>query len=174
MHSIDIFVQNYFSLARTSTLTELMYLLSILFDVSFYFVAVAFFTAILIYLVRSFRYSILFISTLVSGGILVYFLKMFFNVSRPTEAVLSAFGQSFPSYHATIATIFFSLLMYIFDDYFSSVSRIAFNTFCIALLFLVAISRVYLGVHWVSDVLVGVLLGAVISYLAVKFSKKLV
>ena len=172
MSNIDIIVQNYFSLIRTPFITEFMYLLSSLFDFSFYFLAITFFVALLVYLVRNFRYAVLFVSTLLFGIILVYLLKSFFNVGRPVDTVIYAFGQSFPSYHATVATIFFSLLMYIFDDYFKGSWRVIFNIFCITLIFLIAFSRVYLGVHWLSDVAFGILLGSLICYFSVTVFKK--
>ncbi len=168
MHSIDIFVQNYFSLARTPFATEFLYILTSLFNVSLYSALLTLFTTYLIYLVRNIRYAVLFLSSLAAGVIAVYFLKMFFNVARPTDFVFVAHGQSFPSYHATIASIFFIMLMYIFDDYFSSFFRIIFNTLSILAIFAIAFSRIYLGVHWVSDVVFGVLLGALVSYISIR------
>ena len=167
MYSIDIIVQNYFSLIRTPFLTESMLILSRLFDLLAYSVTVALFMVFLVYLVRGFRYAMLFLITISSTGILVYLLKLFFNVNRPTDTVISTFGQSFPSYHATIATVFFVMLIYIFDDYFKSFQRIIFNTICILAIFAIAFSRVYLGVHWTSDVIFGIILGSTISYISI-------
>ena len=164
MNSIDIFVQNYFSLIRTPHLTEFMYLLSDLFNPSVSLAIILVFVAFLIYLVRSWRYSVLFISTLSVGWFFVYLLKYFFDVSRPLGGVVEAFGQSFPSGHTTTATIFFVMLVYIFDNYLKTFQRTVFNTLCITSVFLVSFSRVYLGVHWVSDVVGGLILGAVVCY----------
>ena len=173
MHSIDIFVQNYFSLVRTEHLTEFMYLLTTLFDFYVPFVLVSLCTAGLIYFVRNYRYAILFLTSLISGTVLVYLLKIFFNVNRPPDAVMSAFGQSLPSYHATMATIFFVMLMYIFDSHFKTPGRIVLNTFCISMIILVAFSRIYLGVHWTSDVLFGIFLGTFLSIISIKVFKSL-
>ena len=178
MYSIDIFVQNYFSLIRTVHLTEFMYLLSTLFDFSLPFILICICLTVLIYILKNFRYALLFAFTLSFGAILVYLLKIFFNVNRPTDAVMSAFGQSFPSGHATAATIFFVMLMYIFDPVVESThyragshnfsfGRIIFNTLCVAVIILVGFSRIYLGVHWASDVAFGVLLGALVSYFSI-------
>ena len=136
MHSIDIFVQNYFSLIRTEHLTEFMYLLSTLFDFSILFFLIIICTSLVIYNVRGYRYVFLFLSSLVFGEILVFFLKYLFNVSRPHDAVIHIVGQSFPSGHATVATVFFVMFMYIFDPYFKSFWRIVFNAFCIISIFI--------------------------------------
>ncbi|MFZ2523579.1 MAG: phosphatase PAP2 family protein [Minisyncoccia bacterium] len=171
MGSIDIFIQNYISTVREDSLTQFLYLLTILFDYSFHFVLIAFCIAVLIYLVRNIKYSILFIFSLGFGAAIVYILKIIFDVSRPIDGVMHVLGKSFPSGHATVSTIFFVMLIYIFDDYFTSFRRHLFNFACLLMIFLVAISRVYLGVHWVSDVLAGILLGCAVSFVSVYISR---
>ncbi len=172
MISLDTIVQSYLALMRTSPFTEFFYLITILFDFSTHFFIVCIATAFLIYLFRNLKYSILFLTTTFLGASAVYILKMFFDVSRPMDGVMEAFGKSFPSGHATVATVFFVMLMFTFDDYFVGIKRHIFNFFCISSIFLIAISRVYLGVHWVSDVLGGVGLGLIVSYICAKVFQK--
>jgi undecaprenyl-diphosphatase len=172
MNFIDINVKNYFALTRTSSLTEYMYLLSNIFDVSVYSVLILFCFTILVYLFRGIKYSVFFLSTVVSTAVLVYVLKVLFNVARPDGGVMSAFGQSFPSYHATMSAVFFIILIYIFDDYLKSAIRFVFNFACIFMIFAVSFSRIYLGVHWFSDVFAGVILGGFIVYLSIKIFKR--
>lgn len=167
MHTLDILVQHYFSTNRTESLTQFFYLLTILFDLTVSFILICLCVAVLIYLVRNLRYAIFFLATLFSGAVAVYLLKMLFNVSRPADAVFTTFGQSFPSYHASLSAIFFILLMYIFDDYWSGISKKVFNFLCILSIFTIAFSRIYLGVHWFSDVFFGVMIGCLISYIAI-------
>ncbi len=171
MNSLDIFINNYLSFARTSSLTGFFYLVTTLFDLSVFFVAIVLFIMFLVYLVRDIKYSLLFGFVLVANSFIVYVLKYLFDVERPTQSLAIYFGQSFPSYHAMIATTFFVLLIYIFDDYFSKIPRLVFNFICIASIFLVSISRVYLGAHWVSDVFFGVVIGSVSTYIFIKIFK---
>jgi len=165
MNSIDFWTQNYFAHSRTSGLTDFFFAITAIFDFSVYFILIVVGLAFLIYKVRGDRYSVLFIFSIVSSGLVVFLLKTIFSKARPVEGLIQAFGSSFPSYHATIATVFLILLMYVFGDTFSKFFRIIFNTICILVLFLVAVSRVYLGVHWVSDVVFGIILGATLSYI---------
>ncbi len=174
MSSTDIFVQNYFALHRTSGITEFFYLLTILFDFSAPFILICLCVAILVYIVRNTKYAMLFVFSLLTGGILIYFLKLFFNVARPPDGVMYVVGQSFPSGHSTIATIFFVMLMYIFDDYLEGFWKLLFNGFCVAMTIFVAFSRIYLGVHWLSDVVGGVVLGLLVSYVFIISFKKFV
>lgn len=167
MQNIDSTVQSYISLIRTQNVTEFFYLLTVFFDLTVYFVLVTICVAALIYLFRNLKYAFLFLFSLGVGAVVVYVMKNIFNVNRPPDALFTAFGQSFPSWHATISTIFFVMLMYIFDDYFNDFRRHLFNFFSMSMIFLVALSRVYLGVHWVSDVSFGILLGCVISLASV-------
>lgn len=172
MYSLDIFIQNYLSSVRTGGLTSFFYLISSFFDFSTFFILMCLFISLLIYLVKGHNPTFLFILSIISSGVVVFFLKYIFDIARPTDFVIPAFGPSFPSYHATIVTVFFIILMYIFDDVIDSFSRIVFNSLSIATIFFVALSRVYLGVHWVSDVFVGIILGALISYISLYLFKK--
>ena len=157
MNSIDTSIQIFFAGVRTPDLIEFFYLLTVLFDLTIYFVLLVVFVAILIRLVRNSTHAVFFLLTMTTGAVAVYLLKIVFN----------AFGQSFPSYHAALSTVFFIMLMYIFDDYFVGVPKKIFHLLCIVAVFLVSFSRIYLGVHWFSDVFFGVLVGGVISYLAI-------
>lgn len=173
INTVDTFVQTYISTIRTPVLTEYMYLLSRAFDFSVYSVLVTLLVALLIYMLRGKKYAILFLWVMSVSSIVVYCMKSLFNVSRPSDAVMTAFGQSFPSYHATIATVFFLMIMYICDSYLKKFWRIIFNSFCILMILLVSFSRIYLGVHWFSDILGGIVLGSVLVYLSTILFKKI-
>lgn len=96
----------------------------------------------------------LWISLLASLAV-AYFLKFTVQKPRPETAlgIQAAFketGYSFPSAHATAA---YSSLPII--DLLSSKFRWLWHT----LAFLIAFSRVYLGVHYLSDVIAGAIIG---------------
>ena len=172
MNFLDVLVNSYIVSVRGPGLTEFMYLVSSLFDISVLSVLGTIFIALLIRVARGKKFAYLFIGSIYIGALLAYLLKLFFNVSRPADAVMLAFGPSFPSYHAVVATIFFIMLMFIFDGYLRRSWRVLFNIFCILCIFLVAFSRIYLGVHWLSDVSAGILIGSAFSYLAIYIFRK--
>lgn len=173
MNFLDVLVNSYIASIRGLHLTEYMYLVSAFFDVSVLSILTTIMIAVLVKIIRGKKYAWLFFGSICASAIVAYLLKLIFNVSRPTDSVMQVFGPSFPSYHAVVATVFFVMLIYIFDDYLRGFWRVLFNTICIFLIFLVAFSRVYLGVHWLSDVSVGILLGCLLSYLAILIFRKM-
>ncbi len=174
MNSIDLLINDYFSLSKTPVLVKFMSVVTSFFDASFHFILIVVGVSLIIYLVRGLKYAILFFTSLFLGAVIVFFLKNIFNIARPLDGLVYVLGQSFPSYHATSATIFFIMLMYVFDSYLNSFTKTLFNIFCISCAILVSFSRIYLGVHWFSDVFAGVLLGIVVSTLFIFIFKHVI
>lgn len=86
-------------------------------------------------------------------------LKAFFQRTRPDAAALvSAKGYSFPSGHAMISFAFYGLLGYLLWQYGRRRHNLAIKFGALLAWFLaiaVGISRIYLGVHFPSDVVAG-------------------
>ncbi len=173
MKEIDIFVQNYVSLSRTQSETEFFYLITNFFDFSIQFVLVIIAFSVLIYLRVGPKKSGLFLGSIVLGAILVKIIKTISNIPRPSDNLVSDGSMSFPSYHATISTIFFLMLMFTFKERLGKLQRILFNFSCVVFILLIGFSRIYLGAHWLSDVLGGIALGFIVSFTAVFLSKRL-
>lgn len=174
MNSIDIFIQNYFSASRDPFLTDWLYVFTTLFNFSWGTVFIVLCVAVLIYLVRNLSYALLFVSALSFGTAVVFLLKAVFAVDRPENGFMSVVGKSFPSNHATLATIFFVMLMYILEGHLNSFLRLVFRIFCISSILIVAFSRVYLGVHWFSDVFFGIIIGVLVCFLCINIFKRVI
>ncbi|MGT2895360.1 phosphatase PAP2 family protein [Streptococcus entericus] len=96
-----------------------------------------------------------------SAGILIPTLKLIYARPRPSLShLVAASGYSFPSGHATGAMLIFgSLLVIISQRMPKGWFKILVQTGLMILIVLVGLSRIYLGVHYPSDVLAGFVLG---------------
>lgn len=106
---------------------------------------------------------------LVSTWLMINYLKILFGRSRPLgEALTAATGYSLPSGHAMIALIFYGFLAYLlWKKWPSTIGKagVALMTF---LILLIGSSRLYLNVHYLSDVLAGYLCGAIMLWLFIR------
>ncbi len=88
--------------------------------------------------------------------------KLFFHRDRPDLALraINITSFSFPSGHATTAAVFFGFLIYLMFLAYRS-WRIRTGSLVIGTVFIVLVdlSRMYLGVHYLSDVVVGNFVG---------------
>lgn len=100
----------------------------------------------------------LWIAALVGGQVLNLLLKQWFARARPAfdDPLAVALFYSFPSGHATMSLISYGLLAYTL--WLSPIQRwqrwLAVTAF-VLLILLIGLSRLYLGVHYFSDVLGG-------------------
>jgi membrane-associated phospholipid phosphatase len=109
------------------------------------------------------RLWVLSLALVVAGGMLINtMLKILFDRARPTwdDPLLTLTTGSFPSGHATGSTLFYGFLAcYLVWRMKSDSARALVILGCVAMVALVSFSRVYLGVHYLSDVLAGMSLG---------------
>ena len=106
-------------------------------------------------------YSINFPVIALSSVGLMFLLKNVFGRPRPDIPLLdTAKGLSFPSGHAMMSTTFYGLIIYIV---FKTVDTKAYKWTLISLLIILIVvigfSRIYLRVHYASDVLAGYCIG---------------
>lgn len=114
------------------------------------------------------------ISSLVVIFILNQVLKTIFNRPRPLEnRLIEASGYSFPSGHSMISMAFYGLFIFLACNNIKN-KKIKY-TICIGLailITLIGISRIYLGVHYASDVIGGFLLSIVYLIVFTQITKE--
>lgn len=92
---------------------------------------------------------------------LMFGLKHFFNRPRPdVPLIFKAEGLSFPSGHALFSITFYGLLVYIiYKSQWPKALRWTLIGFLLVLMPVIGFSRVYLRVHYASDVIAGFCVG---------------
>lgn len=98
-----------------------------------------------------------------SSLLLMFLLKYLFQRKRPLSPLLKAAkGLSFPSGHAIMAVTFYGLIIYILL-HSSDVAWLKYllSFLILILIILIGISRVYLRVHYASDVMAGFIIGLI-------------
>ncbi|SDY95406.1 undecaprenyl-diphosphatase [Proteiniborus ethanoligenes] len=145
-----------------------MVLLSFLGSAKFYFILAPF---LILYLVKKKHiielYALL-ISILGSYG-LNELLKLFFGRHRPYEYFLvQQKGFSFPSGHAMITLSFYAMAAYLYlRNKELNLKKSLIWLVTIVFIGLVGFSRIYLGVHWPTDIVAGFSAGYIWLYLCI-------
>ena len=117
------------------------------------------FLLVVLFIKKKWYYSILLVTGMTGGVLFKLLIKFLMQQERPLNALIEASGYSFPSGHATMAIIFFVTLLFAFKDEIKIVFKANFTGTTVLAFLLVGLSRVYLNVHWFSDVLAGFALG---------------
>jgi len=112
--------------------------------------------------------------TLISSLVLNNSIKILFRSPRPFQVypdligkrIHTATGYSFPSGHTQGAATFYSSLAIIFK-------KKSLISAAIVIIIAVALSRLYLAVHWPVDVIASILLGIIFSVILVPYLKKI-
>mgnify|MGYP000333243028 FL=1 len=127
-------------------------------------------TVMLFLLIKNKKIGLSIISNIVIIIVLNQLLKRILQRPRPTEfRIVEETGYSFPSGHSMVSMAFYGYLIYLIYRYIKNkYVKWTLITILSILICLIGISRIYLGVHYTSDVLGGFLLS--ISYLVIYIS----
>ena len=115
-----------------------------------------------LYFVKKWRIEGLFLSFsgVVSGLLIVATKGLYVRLRPAIEHLVVAQGFSFPSGHSAGSMMIYGFMLIIAHQRLTSKPiRLLVEGFFLALIFLIGLSRIYLGVHYPTDVLAGFLLG---------------
>ena len=114
---------------------------------------------------RRLWYSLVGLVLIIAGGVLLnVMLKNLFGRARPgwADPLMALTDPGFPSGHTMMATLIYGFIaIYLILAIASWRGRACIAIFTVLLVFLVALSRMYLGAHYLSDVLAAMAAGMV-------------
>ena len=105
-----------------------------------------------------------FASAVVLSEVLIGTLKGIYDRGRPPGSLVATSGASFPSGHSIAATV--TVVAAVIALVPPGRARVAWGAAAAGFSILMALSRAYLGAHWLSDAIAGVLLGTSCALLA--------
>ena len=114
--------------------------------------------------VRQWRAAVhLFILAILMSGV-IFFFKSIYHNPRPEGFQFISSSSSFPSGHSGITFITLSALAYFSGKIVKPTAKWVLYTIASVLIALVTVSRLYLGAHWLTDILGSITLGFAILF----------
>lgn len=182
VHSFDVFVASHIQNYRSASITTLMIFITNIgsykteYPILFILIGLSFAVK------RSFIYPTMLIINLMGVRLLNRILKDLFGRPRPTsEHLVHVGGFSFPSGHAMISIAFYGFITYLLFEHFKvkrqnishNIQFVPILVLFGVLIFLIGLSRIYLGVHFPSDVIAGFVAGGIWLILSIGFLNSL-
>lgn len=158
--SLEVSIIKIFQSFQASWLTSFMIFISAISSTKSYFFIIPIMA--LFFYFKHYKKEAIFSIFIALGNVLNPIFKNIVGRSRPTNDVIKVLQEktnsSFPSGHAMGAIIFYGFLIYLTWKLPFKHKKLITSVLTIFIL-LVGISRIYLGAHWPTDVLVGYIIG---------------
>ncbi|MGN1268676.1 MAG: phosphatase PAP2 family protein [Candidatus Aphodocola sp.] len=173
--SMDKFAYNILVMKlRNPPLTIFMKTITKLSNTSFIIILTIILTLLFLWKWKNIQIAQLIPCNLIASALLNQILKLIFQRERPNGyRLIEMSGYSFPSGHAMVSMAFYGLLIYIIYRLVKNKNLrnilIAVN---VLIIILIGISRVYLGVHYLSDVLTGYSISIIYLLIVIKLLNK--
>ena len=149
---LDPIISSFMPSMQNNFLTNLSIAVSFIFDIKSVIVISLILSA---YLWAKFskKDSIFFIFAVGLNGLVLYILKELIQRVRPLNYLVAESSSAFPSAHTSTAIVFFGLLIYLTSKK-RELKNLKLNALWISIfmILLICFARLYLNVHWFSDV----------------------
>lgn len=153
---MDKDINAYFSKVSNQFLTKISLMFSLFFE-PIGIILISLIISAALYFNAMKKDSFFLLNNSLLGGILGFLFKEIIQRQRPENLFETGFG--FPSGHAIMAVVFFCSLNYLSLKNVKSNYQYLVSFFSVFFIFAILFSRIYLGVHWFSDILGGIFLG---------------
>jgi undecaprenyl-diphosphatase len=160
---LDNSIYNIIISSKSDAMTTFMTIITMMCNTEFIIVA----TLLLVLFIKNKKMGGMIASNVILCSVINTIIKHIFLRPRPVGIkLIEQGGYSFPSGHSMMAVAFYGLLIYIiWNTKWKNVWKIFTTTLLVILILLIGISRIYVGVHFASDVIAG--LSISLSYLII-------
>ncbi|MFH1662363.1 MAG: phosphatase PAP2 family protein [Chloroflexota bacterium] len=155
----DVAISDWFTGIKLPFVDSLMRAVSSIGDTIPAVIIVLFVVTVLLFFKR--RLEALYVAALLSlAALFIWLIKVLVDRPRPGYELLGNGGLSFPSGHVSYIVVLLGFLIYLLPGLVKHrVIVTALQAIMVILILLMMASRIYLGEHWPSDVLGGIMLG---------------
>lgn len=120
-------------------------------------------------LYRNWHEVLLFIIVLGGSTVLNFVLKYSFKRDRPLSQLVTETGFSYPSGHMMAAVSLYGIITFLFWRHIQTFSRRILLIFlCTMMILIIGFSRIYLGVHYTSDIIGAILISGMWLYVTIR------
>ncbi|WP_405565326.1 phosphatase PAP2 family protein [Polaribacter sp. Asnod6-C07] len=161
LSEFDTSVSNYITSFRSDLLTSYFKFVTDVGDALGYFVVVSLCSLLFYLFFKNWKYVLQLLSILILALSSNLILKQLINRQRPTlEHLVTVKTLSYPSGHAMTAMAFYGFLIYLIVTFkINKFLKFGLITVFTILILSIGISRIYLGVHFPSDIVGGFVAG---------------
>ena len=148
---------------RTTSLTQFFLWMTYLGDVYGYLIVLGVYLTLSIVVFKKWKYVAQTFLVLLLATVSNVVLKRFVDRARPgIEHLVSVETLSYPSGHAMSSMAFYGFLIYLFYKFkINGIMKIGIISLLIFVILSIGTSRIYLGVHFPSDIVGGYIAGAI-------------
>mgnify|MGYP001604824457 CR=1 FL=1 len=157
--NLDLLTGFFVPTIENNFLTQLSIITGFIFD-TITLLIISAIISIFLWIKNNKKESLLFIASMLLTSGIVFVIKNLVQRARPLNPLIYESGFSFPSGHATTSLVFFGILTYLILIKNKS-KLLKFIILCISIFMvaLISFSRLYLNVHWMTDIVGGISLG---------------
>lgn len=167
VNGIDSYFQSLMINIRTNNLNNMMMMITNI-GSSYTLIAISF---LLLFLLKNKKNSLFILINLLCSFLSSQVFKFIIQRDRPsTSGLVDTVGYSYPSGHTMVSICFFGFITYLLLKRYNSkaIKSVICLLFFITVFF-IGFSRIYLGVHYFTDVIAGILLSIIYLYFFIKF-----
>jgi undecaprenyl-diphosphatase len=128
---------------------------------------------LLFLVIKNKKYTFLMIVMYAFSGLVAFSSKVLISRDRPVSSLIDAPDPySFPSGHTLTSICFYVMFVYILSMNFNKINKVFLFVSFVLISLLIGFSRIYLGVHYFSDVIGGIILSIPIILMFINIVNK--